>query len=463
MSNSICTPAFVHCLPPFDTQGNGSDGPQGPPGPTGPMGPQGPMGPMGPQGPTGPMGPPGEQGIQGETGTQGPQGDTGQQGETGLTGQIGPIGPPGPMGPQGPPGTGGNASGGGVAHMTFNFENASCTFVSSTDPPPGSQTLGNDFYVDTLHILIRNFSQELYSYLLSNTGKIRCIIHENTHSNNVFTHQILKTIDITPNINPTPTGDFVFAHQHLFSYGFTLTKHSIIWLELGIVVPSISNLCTTLSIRGTHQTYTIQCAANGNSGLLPFFKMYDKQGQVLLSFLTPTYNENGDVILEYSSVSGCNASGCNVSGSCTNTLPSDDCSSCHSSSNPSSEDCEFCCHDDSVSGGTSHVESDPSCNNDTTTVNLGPARVIYLGTTTMLSCATPNQIVYLFINALHCDPYLQVVGWTENSVTIRDRSPGLRQFSQNSFCAFVNSVSVIENGVDAAVARHCEIVLSQTQ
>ena len=454
MSNSICTPAFVHCLPPFDTQGNGSEGSPGPQGPTGPMGPQGPIGPQGPQGPTGLMGPPGEQGIQGETGTQGPKGDTGQQGDTGFTGQIGPIGPPGPIGPQGPPGTGGNVSGGGVAHMTFNFETVACSFISNTTPTPQSQTLGNDFFVDTMHVLIRNFSQELYSYLLSNTGTLRCIIHENTHSDNVFSHQILKTIDITPSIIPTPTGDFVFAHTHIFSSGFTLSKHSIIWLEIGINVSSMSDLCLTLPIQGTHQTYTIQCVANGNSGLLPFYKMYDEKGLVLLSFITPTYNNNGEVILEYSSI--------NMSG----TTTTNECHSTPTEPEQSTSSCESCHGGSSGSGtsgsGTSGSGTDPSCTDPVTTINIGQARVIYLGTTTMLSTATSNQIVYLFINALHCDPYLQVVGWTENSVTIRDRSPGLRQVSQNSFCAFVDTTT-IENGTNAALAHHCEIVLSRTQ
>jgi len=463
MSNHPCMPD-IHCIPPFDSIGHagqaGPPGPQGPPGSQGVAGPPGVMGPQGEAGPQGDVGPQGEAGVPGAIGPQGETGAQGIQGESGLTGQDGEIGPMGPMGPQGPPGNGGGGS--GIAAITFRFEETACHFTSSTKPTNHSQTTGGTLYVDTLHILIRDFPPELYAYLVSSNAVLRCIIHENSFDENGLNHLIRKTVDITPNVSPTPTSSFVFAHEHLFSTGFTIPKHTIVWLEFGVHNPSESNICSDESIQGTYHTFTITTVGNGNVGLLPYFKVYDKDGLVLLTFVTPTYNSNGDVIIEHASTIHGSLDGI-CDSSCTT-----DCTSCHTAPPPPPTEESTPCHgDENATDPPADTDpptnTDPECSNDIISVNLGPARVIYLGTQTMLSRATANEIVYLLINALHCDPNLRVIEWTENTVTIRDRSPGLRQQGQNTFCAFVDNTHTTEIGSSPAVAKHIEAVLSYTQ
>jgi hypothetical protein len=378
------------------------------------------------------------------------------------------------MGPQGPPGSGG--SGSGIAALTFDFSHSACHFTSDTKPTNHSQTMGSMLYVDTLHILIRDFPAELYSYLLLNNAVIRCIIHENTFGQNGTTHQILKTIDITPSVSPTPTTSFVFAHEHIFTTGVTIPQHAVVWLELGIHNPLESNICSNVSIQGTYHTFTITCTPSCDVGLLPYFKAYDQNGLVLFTFVTPTYNSNGDVIIECaSSIQGsleniCDGHGtqdngneCNACHTTTTHENENECNACHTTTTTPTTECTPCHGDDATENTGPITDTDPECSDETTTVNLGPARVIYLGTQTMLSTATANQIVYLFINALHCDPNLRVIEWNENTVTIQDRSPGLRQEGQNSFCAFVASTHTSEVGSSPAVAKNIQIVLSHTQ
>ena len=457
------------CKPPFDN--NGITGPQGPagesgppgsigpqglqgengiPGPQGSQGPQGPEGPEGPQGQIGESGPQGQQGIDGADGIQGIHGETGQMGSIGSMGPMGPVGQIGPMGPMGPPGSSGN----NVDNIMRFFINdfSTCDF-NSIEPNKNNIILKNDITIYKLQIHILQFSIELYTLIKQHNVTLRINVHSAVYSDSThFTHTINETLDLNPTLLEIPTTDFTFVHSHNFSSPFTLVSNSIIWLELGIY--SQNNICNLPDFRGDKHE-TIITTSDANIDLLPFYKMYDSQGLVIFSFTMPTYNSDGDVILEYNISDFSSTSSHDCTDDTNNECESEACHELIAST--SNTDCVSSCHD--VPSENPATNDDPICTENTNTINLGKARVIFLGTTKMFSSLTSNQCVYLFINALHIDDYLRVTEWTTNTVTIQDRYVGMRQSCSNTCCGFVsNTVTIM--GKNAAVGRNAQIMMS---